>query len=104
MGVSFYSLQMISYLADIYSGKVTPQSNVLKYALFISFFPQLIQGPIPRYHDLSHQLTDGNEFDPDNVQRGFQLILWGFFLKLMVADKASVIVDTVFNNWQNYYG
>lgn len=104
VGLSFYSLQVISYLADIYSGKVTPQNNVLKYALFISFFPQLIQGPIPRYNDLSYQLTDGNEFDPDNVQRGFQLILWGFFLKLMVADKASVIVDTVFNNWQNYYG
>lgn len=57
IGLSFYTLQIIAYLSDIYRGKIEPESNLLKYALFISFFPQLIQGPIPRYKDLQHQLT-----------------------------------------------
>ncbi|MGO5207923.1 MBOAT family O-acyltransferase [Bacillota bacterium LCP21S3_F9] len=77
---------------------------MLKYALFISFFPQILQGPIPRYEYLSHQLIEGNEFDPDNIQRGFQLILWGFFLKYMIADKAGVVVNTVFDNASAYSG
>ena len=104
VGLSFYTLQIIAYLSDVYLGKVNAQHNLLKYALFISFFPQILQGPIPRYEYLSHQLTEGNEFDPDNIQRGFQLILWGFFLKYMIADKAGVVVNTVFDNSSAYSG
>lgn len=104
VGLSFYTLQMIAYLSDIYSGKTEAQRNFFKYTLFISFFPQILQGPIPRYKDLSYQLTDGNSFDPDNIERGFQLILWGFFLKLMLADKAAVVVNTVFDNVDAYNG
>ena len=104
IGLSFYTLQIIAYLSDIYRGKIEPESNLLKYALFISFFPQLIQGPIPRYKDLQHQLTGGNNYDSKNIKRAFQLILWGFFLKFMIADKAAVVVNTVFNSWQNYSG
>lgn len=78
VGLSFYTLQMIAYMADVYRKKIMPDKNPLKYALLISYFPQLIQGPIPRFKDLQHQLTDGNEFRPDNIRRGFQLILWGF--------------------------
>lgn len=104
VGLSFYTLQIIAYLSDVYSGKANAQHNLLKYALFISFFPQILQGPIPRYEYLSHQLIEGNEFDPDNIQRGFQLILWGFFLKYMIADKAGVVVNTVFDNSSAYSG
>lgn len=104
VGLSFYTLQIIAYLSDVYSGKANAQHNLLKYALFISFFPQILQGPIPRYEYLSHQLIEGNEFDPDNIQRGFQLILWGFFLKYMIADKAGVVVNTVFDNASAYSG
>lgn len=104
LGLSFFTVQMISYLADIYSKKITAQKNLLKYILYVSFFPQIIQGPIPRYEQLMCQLEEGNRFEPTNITRGFQLILWGFFLKLMIADKASVIVNTVFNNCNYYKG
>ena len=103
-GVSFYSLQMISYLVDIHRGRIEPEQNPLKYALFISFFPQLLQGPIPRYGDLAPQLAKGNDFDPDNIHHGFQLILWGFFLKLMISDKAGIIVSHIFRDYKIYFG
>lgn len=104
LGISFYTLQIIAYLADIYTGKAEAQKNILKYTLFVSFFPQLIQGPISRYNKLSHQLTNGNDFDPDNIGRGFRLILWGMFLKMMIADKAGIVVDTIFENSKAYRG
>lgn len=96
LGLSFYSMQMIAYLADVYKGKIVPQKNFFKYYLFISFFPQLLQGPIPRYAEMEKQLTEGHRFDSANLMNGIQLIIWGFFLKYMIADKAAVVVNTVF--------
>ncbi|MBP3784353.1 MAG: MBOAT family protein [Butyrivibrio sp.] len=104
VGLSFYTLQMVAYLVDIYKGKVTAQRNIFKFALFASFFPQIIQGPIPRYEALSGQLYEGNEFDFDEFVGGLQLILWGFFLKFMIADKAGVVVNTVFDDYASYAG
>ena len=96
LGISFYTLQIIAYLADVYRGKCEPQKDFLKYLLFISFFPQIVQGPIPRYGDLAPQLYEGHKFSEQGFTKGTVLIGWGFFLKLMVADKAAVIADTVF--------
>lgn len=104
VGLSYFTLQMIAYIADVYKGKISAQKNILKYILFISFFPQIIQGPIPRYEQLQHQLIEGHRFEEDNVVKGFMLILWGFFLKLMLADKAAVLVNTVFGNYEVYAG
>lgn len=104
LGLSFFTVQIIGYLVDIYKGKISAQKNPLKYVLFVSFFPQIIQGPIPRYSQLMSQLEKGNRFEPENITQGFQLILWGFFLKFMIADKASVIVNTVFDNCNYYKG
>lgn len=104
MGLSFFTIQMISYLVDIYYGKIKAQKNPLKYALFVSFFPQIIQGPIPRYQQLMPQLETGHRFDSENITAGFQMILWGFFLKFMIADKAGVIVDSVFCDNKCYKG
>lgn len=104
LGLSFYSLQVIAYLVDVAKGRINCQKNPLKYALFISYFPQIIQGPIPRYQQLEEQLIRGNRYDSDRFMKGIQLIIWGFFLKLMIANKASVIVDTVFNNNAAYRG
>lgn len=104
LGLSFYSLQIISYLVDIANGHIDCQKNPLKYALFISFFPQIIQGPIPRYQQLDGQLIQGHRYDSNRFMKGIQLIIWGFFLKFMIANKASVIVDTVFNNDTAYRG
>lgn len=104
LGLSFFTMQIIAYLADIYKGKISAQHNFLKYALFISFFPQILQGPIPRYEQLEHQLVEGHRFDETEFTKGFMLIIWGFFLKLMIADKAKVVVDTIFGNPDAYRG
>ena len=104
IGLSFYTLQMISYLVDVYHGKIEAQRNMGKYALFVSFFPQIVQGPIPRYEQLGHQLYEGHRFDEREFSKGLQLIVWGFFLKLMIADKAGIVVDTIFGNTVAYQG
>lgn len=104
LGLSFYSLQIIAYLIDIAKGRIECQRSLFKYALFISFFPQIIQGPIPRYKQLEEQLIQGHRYDSTRFMKGIQLIIWGFFLKFMIANKASVIVDTVFNNDGTYRG
>lgn len=104
VGIAFWSMQLIAYAVDIYKGEIDPEKNFLKFLLFVSFFPQIIQGPIPRYAQLSNQLTEGNRFDECKFVKGFMLILWGFFLKLCIADKAGIIVDTIFNNYPAYCG
>lgn len=104
LGISFYTLQVISYLVDVYKGKIEPQKNPAKYALFVSFFPQLVQGPIPRYEQLEPQLMNGNAFDEKRFTRGIIFIIYGFFLKLVIADKAAVIVNMVFDNYPAYSG
>lgn len=104
LGISFYTLQMVSYLVDIYKGRIQAQANPLKYALFVMFFPHIIQGPIPRYGDLAGQLYKGNLFDERGFSRGFQMILWGFFLKFMIADKSAVVVNEIFAHPYQYTG
>ncbi len=104
MGISFYTLQIISYLSDIYTGKIMAQKNFAKYMLFILFFPQVIQGPVPRYSQLSGQLYNGHIFNESTFVKGLQMVLWGFFLKFMIADKAAVIVDKIFGEPYVYTG
>lgn len=104
VGLSFYSMQVIAYLVDIYRGKSEPQKNIFKYGLFISFFPIVIQGPISRYDQLGEQLFQGHSYDNKRFMGGVQLIIWGFFLKYLIADKASVFVNAVFNNYSAYSG
>lgn len=104
LGLSFYTLQIISYLVDTYKGKISAQKNLAKYALFVSFFPQIVQGPIPRYEQLGAQLYEGHRFDERGFTKGLQMVIWGFFLKMMIADKAGIVVDTVFGDPQTYQG
>lgn len=104
LGISFYTLQMISYLADVYQGKTEAQRNPAKFALYVMFFPQIVQGPIPRYDRLAGQLYAGHLFCERTVVGGFYRILWGFFLKLMIADRAAVVVDEIFENYHQYVG
>ena len=103
VGVSFFTLQIIAYLSDVRSKKTAPERNFLKYLLFIGFFPQLLQGPIPRY-GLMEDLYKGHTFDEDKVIKGFMLIAWGFFLKLMIADRAGIFVDMVYSDIDRYGG
>lgn len=104
MGISFYTLQVIAYCVDVYKGKTEAQSNFFKYLLFVSFFPQILQGPIPRYEQLKNQLFEGNAFDYRTVKFGFQLILWGMFLKMVIADRAAIFVNAVFPEYHLYEG
>ena len=104
LGLSFYTLQIIAYLIDVSRGKVKAQRHFLKYALFISFFPQIIQGPIPRYETLFPQLSEGNDFDFDRFRKGLMLIIWAFFLKLVIADRAAVAVSGIFDHDRMYPG
>ena len=103
-GMSFFMLQMIAYYVDIWKGKVIPEKNFFKYALFISYFPQILQGPIPRYEQLHPSLMAEHRWDVNSFVKGAQLIVWGFFLKLMIADKAGIVVDTVFGNYHTFMG
>lgn len=104
LGISFYTMQITAYLADIYAGRIQAQKNFAKYLLFLLFFPQLVQGPIPRYGQLFPQLANGRRFDEACFIRGFQRILWGFFLKMMIADRAAVIVNEIFEHPYLYTG
>jgi D-alanyl-lipoteichoic acid acyltransferase DltB (MBOAT superfamily) len=104
VGLSFYSLQLIAYLTDVGRGKIQSQKNPFKFLLFVTFFPQIVQGPIPRYEVLEQSLYRGNRFDFDKIFRSILLIMWGFFLKMMIADKAAVYVNTVFSDYKAYSG
>lgn len=104
VGISFYTLQLISYLADVYMGRITAQKNPAKFILYGMFFPQIVQGPIPRYDRLADQLYTGHAFDERMVVGGFYRILWGLFLKLMIADRAAVVVNEIFDNHYQYVG
>ena len=104
VGISFYTLQLISYLADIYMDRITAQKNPAKFALYVMFFPQIVQGPIPRYDRLAGELYCGHRFCERTVVGGFYKILWGFFLKLMIADRAAVVVNEIFGSYHRYVG
>ena len=96
IGISFYSFQVISYLLDVYSGKVAAERNFLQYALFVSFFPQLLIGPIERFAHLKLQLTNPAPFYWQNFVNGLVRIGWGLFKKLVIADRLAVTANTVF--------
>jgi len=98
LGVSFYIFQSVGYVIDVYRGKHPPEHNPAKYALFVSFFPQIIQGPIGRFHLLAPQLTAGAALDFTNIKYGIQLAMWGYFKKLVIADRAGVAVNEIFYN------
>lgn len=104
LGISFYTFQSIGYLIDIYREKYAPERNLAKLGLFISFFPQIVQGPIGRYNLLAEQLYRPNSFSYKRFKFGLQLIFWGTFKKLIIADRATVIVNTIFGSPETYGG
>jgi len=97
-------LQIIAYVVDVSRGIIRAERNLGRYAMFVCFFPQIIQGPIPRYGDLAGQLYEGYRFDEKEFVKGAWLVLWGFFLKLMIADRAGTAVNTIFGGWEAYQG
>lgn len=104
VGISFYTFQALSYTMDVYRGEIQPQKNFFKYALFVSFFPQLVAGPIERSKNLLSQVDEVHVFDQKRVEEGLLLMAWGFFEKLVISDRVAIIVNQVYNNYANYQG
>ena len=104
LGISFYTFQAISYLLDVYRGTITAEKNIFRFALFVSFFPLLIQGPISRYGDLSPSLFEQHKFDSKTVSYGLQRMLWGYFKKMVIADRILAGVSCIINEPQTYNG
>ncbi|WP_316609660.1 MBOAT family O-acyltransferase [uncultured Ruminococcus sp.] len=104
LGISFYTFQSMGYIVDVYREKTAPQKNPLKLLLFVSFFPQIIQGPISIYDQLAVQLFEGHDFDFTRFKHGCELIMWGFFKKLVIADRAVIAITAVTADYNKFGG
>lgn len=104
MGISFYTFMSMGYVIDVYRGKYPAEQNPGRVALFVSFFPQLIQGPISRFDDLKETLFSEHSFDWDQIRLGFWRILWGYFKKVVIADRILTAVTTIVGNPDTYDG
>ena len=102
VGISFYTFQTMSYSFDIYYEKLRPTRNLISFAAFVAFFPQLVAGPIERASNLLGQMNSKRVFDYAQAVGGLKLILWGFFKKLVIADSLAPIVDDIFTNYSDY--
>lgn len=104
VGISFYTFHGMSYVFDIYRGQQKPVTNFVDYAVFVSFFPLLVAGPIERASHLLPQVQKVRKFNYTQAVEGCRLILWGMFKKVVIADSLAPIVDAIFNNYQNESG
>ena len=104
VGISFYTFQALSYSIDVYRGKIEPTKDIVAFFAFISFFPQLVAGPIERATNLLPQFLKKREFNYDTAVDGMRQILWGLFKKIVVADNCAVYVDNVFSSYQTQSG
>lgn len=101
VGISFYTFQSLTYIFDIYNGDAKPEKNIFKYALFVSFFPLILSGPIERAKHLIPQLTCDSEFDTLEAKNGLQLMLFGYFLKIVIVARMAILTDHVFTDYLN---
>ena len=104
VGISFYTFQALSYTMDVYRGEIRAEKDFFRYALFVSFFPQLVAGPIERSKNLLSQLREPKPFTLQAAFDGILLMLWGYFLKIVVADRLALFVDTIYADPINYGG
>lgn len=104
IGISFYTFQTMSYSIDVYRGDIKPQRHLGIFALYVTFFPQLVAGPIERAANLLPQFYQKIDFDYRRVTDGLKLMAWGFFQKLVIADRLAVFVDQVYKNPKDYTG
>lgn len=104
LGVSYYTFSSISYLADIYWKKDEAEENYFRFLLFVLFFPKILEGPISRHRIIGRQLRCTHRFDYEQFCFGVQRILWGYFKKMVIADRFLVVSSTIFENYKNYQG
>lgn len=104
VGISFYTLQAIGYMADVYWGKIRAEEKLEKTALFLAFFPQIMEGPICRHSDTCDALYSGRPLEAENLTNGYIRIFWGLFKKKVIADRLAISVDAIFGNYTSYSG
>ena len=104
VGISFFTFQALSYTMDVYRDDIYAEKNFFRYALFVSFFPQLVAGPIERSRNLLRQLAKPKDFSYERAKEGLLLMLWGYFLKIVLADRIAMFVDRVYADTATYGG
>lgn len=104
LGISFIIFQVVSYIVDVYRGKMNAERNLFKFSLYVAFFPKLVQGPIERASDIIPQFDEIHKFDDTKFQKGFLLVLYGLFMKMVVADRLAIVVNTIFGSLADYSG
>ena len=104
IGISFYTFQTMTYSIDIYKKKLNPTNDFIAFSTFVSFFPQLVAGPIERAKNLLPQILSKRKFHYNNISQGFKIIIWGLFKKVLIADNCAPIVTEIFNNYNNHSG
>jgi D-alanyl-lipoteichoic acid acyltransferase DltB (MBOAT superfamily) len=104
IGLSFHTFQSLSYVIEVYRGHQEAEHNLGIYALYVMFYPQLVAGPIERPQNLLHQFYENHRFSLDNFSQGMLLIAWGFFQKMVIADRSAAYVNTVYGKWNSYSG
>lgn len=104
IGISFFSFQAIGYLLDVYHNRIKAEHNIIDYTLFVSFFPQITSGAISKAEDLIPQLKNLKPFEYAKAASGLKFLLWGMFLKVVVADRLGIFVNAVYENYQFYSG
>lgn len=104
VGISFYMLQALGYVIDVYRGTIAAERNLARYALFVSFFPEIMSGPIERAGHMLPQFAAPESFDYENMRHGLLRMIWGFFLKLVLADRMAIVVNTVYSSPTDHAG
>lgn len=104
VGISFFTFQAVGYMLDVFHGRIKPERSVIDYILFVCFFPQVMSGPISKASDLLPQIKSSKTFDYDQGKQGLKWLLWGMFIKLVIADRMGMFVDTVYSNYEHYSG
>ena len=104
LGISFYTFMAVGYILDVYWKRYRAETNVLKFALFTSYFPHIVQGPIGRYNKLAEQFNQRHKFDYDRVKKGILLMLWGYFEKMVIADRLAIFANGVYSRWDEVTG
>lgn len=104
IGISYYTLKAISYIVDVYNGKIEADDNIVRLALYLSFFPQILEGPISKYDEVAENIYNASKVTYHNFCYGYQRILFGFFKKLIIVDRLNILVKQVFNNYTNFNG
>ena len=104
VGISFFTFQAVGYMLDVYHGRIKAERNLVDYILFVSFFPQVASGPISKADELIPQIKVAHKFDYNQAVCGLRYLLWGMFLKVVMADRAGIYVDTVFSSYDKFSG